>query len=163
MQRLNWRFDFFEIHSSHRFTPFSYSTLCVTNYKWDRRLSSSRRKMIGRSDFSHARRNVRPAGRINSETGVHAARCQHPAPPGLPLCKNPGHSSRGQDPRSVHCDCSTETFPQERQRKGWSRESGEKNVYTWWSARYYHEISKSTFKSQEWNASSSGVSIQEKF
>lgn len=80
---------------------------------------------------------------------------EHPAPPGRPLCKNPGHSSRGQDPRSVYRDCSTETFPQERQRKGWPpRESGngsprEKNAYTRWSARDYPDISKSIFENRE--------------
>lgn len=90
--------------------------------------------MIGRPDFSHARRNVRAAVRINSETDVRVL--QRPAPPG----RAPSFMQKSRpfiarpDPRSVLRGRTAETFPQERQRKGWPpRESGhEKNAYTRW-------------------------------
>lgn len=74
-------------------------------------------------DFSHARWNMRAAGRINSETGVCVRLLQYSAP-----CISGPYASFMQksrafitrlDPRSVRR--TSETFPQERQRKGCPR------------------------------------------
>lgn len=73
--------------------------------------------MIGRPDFSHARRNVRAAVRINSKTDVRAL--QRPAPPGRArsLCKNPGHSSPSRTPEA----CSAVARQKRFRRKGRER------------------------------------------